>query len=138
MEEYNNATLERVVRQTMTEMFGYLVQGQPSQAIVLAAFGGLYADEDLHPLLTSHRTLEYVVKTLADPSQHYAGGYAWALNPGTFWGYNPSSARVNVGAGLFADGEGKAWRVTRSPMLRVLSLLDDMPGLEQYTCRVQE
>ncbi|EQC41237.1 hypothetical protein SDRG_01212 [Saprolegnia diclina VS20] len=123
--EWGDAELRQVVSATAQDMFGYLrAQGH---AIVFGEFGGLFA-LDAHPHKTSQRVVNLCMQIMME--QGYSGGYMWALNPESGYGFNPSDT-----AGYWTEGLLQPnWRDVNTVYLDALRALDRLPHLRRFPC----
>ncbi|KDO35027.1 hypothetical protein SPRG_01091 [Saprolegnia parasitica CBS 223.65] len=123
--EWDDAALRHIVAATVQDMFGYLrAQGH---AIVFGEFGDLFA-LDAHPRKTSQRVVDMCMQIMMEPG--YSGGYMWALNPESGYGFNPSDT-----AGYWTEGLLQPnWRDVNAVYLDALRALDRLPHLGRFPC----
>ncbi|KDO35025.1 hypothetical protein SPRG_01089 [Saprolegnia parasitica CBS 223.65] len=123
--EWDDAALRHIVAATVQDMFGYLrAQGH---AIVFGEFGDLFA-LDAHPRKTSQRVVDMCMQIMMEPG--YSGGYMWALNPESGYGFNPSDT-----AGYWTEGLLQPnWRDVNTVYLDALRALDRLPHLGRFPC----
>lgn len=128
--ELSDKELQENVRGTFDVMFGSLAKAPGSPAVVLGAFGGLYTS-DKHPLKTTQRAFDYIVKLVTETSG-ITGGYVWSLNPETGFEFNVHRAAPGS---LFREGLVQPdWRTANEPLLAALKPLDALPGLSKLQC----
>ena len=131
--ERSTEDLNNAVDQTMDDMFGYLA-ARESSAMVLAEFGGVVGELDLHPNKTSTRVVERIIQNFNDTSKGYAGGYLVALNPSTSWPYNPADEANPTSFGLL----GETWRTVNRDLLQVAYGMDGISGMDKVPCVTTE
>ncbi|OQR93610.1 cell 5A endo-1,4-betaglucanase, partial [Achlya hypogyna] len=123
--EWDDEPLRQIVAATAEDMFGYL--RRQGSAVVFGEFGGLFA-LDAHPRKTSQRVIKACLALMMETG--YVGGYMWALNPESGYGYNPSST-----AGYWEEGLLRAnWRDVNRDYLDALAVLDTMPHRQPFPC----
>ncbi|KAF0694289.1 hypothetical protein As57867_014762, partial [Aphanomyces stellatus] len=125
--ELDDEVLYGRVKNTMFDMFGFLVKDKAGPAVVLGEFGGLYS-KDIHPRKTTQRCTDSTIRVIVE--EDYAGGYMWTLNPESKYEFNPGDTRIDQYEGLLELD----WRTANKPLLKAMEGFDKLKDLKPMPC----
>ncbi|OQR84805.1 5A endo-1,4-betaglucanase [Achlya hypogyna] len=121
--------VESAVHGAMDNMFGGVL-ANTTAPVVLSSFGGLYGTKDAHPLKTSTRAIDAMIRRMTTGTKPLSGGFWWALNPDNVWPFPlPTATTPNVSGLLDAT-----WRVPNTDEVKATSFMDAMPNLRFLPC----